>query len=141
MSRPCGEKNAADVPNPSTHPAAPLILPASVERAPPLTKVRMRLPELKNIVVELATMPDGDDMAAARASELSTSKFVPLPATVVSKDPPVGSCLTRAFTPSVTKSVFCAESRVTLMADSPAQAPTPSENAVEAVPAIVETAQ
>ena len=141
ISRPCGEENAAFVPTPSTHPATPPTLPASVRRAPPLIKVRMRFPELKNIVVELATMPDGDDMAATRASALSSSTLVPFPATVESVDPPVGSCRMRAFTPSVTNTDFCAASSVIPMLLSPPHAPTPSANAVEAVPAIVDTAQ
>jgi len=105
MSRPCGEENAADVPGPSTHPAAPLKLPASVERLP-LTNVRMRFPELKKIVVELATMPTGDDMAGESASGPSTSTLVPLPAKVENNPPAMGSCRMRAFTTSVTKSVF-----------------------------------
>ena len=99
MSRPCGDANAVAVPTPSTH---PLTLPASVESAPPLTKVRMRFPEVKKTVVEFATMPAGDDMAAARASGPSTSRLVPFPANVESVEPPVGSCRMRALTPSVT---------------------------------------
>ena len=142
MSRPCGEENAADVPVPSIHPAAPLTLPASVERAMPLTKARMRLPEEKNsVVAEIATMPAGDDMAGESASGPSTSTLVPFPANVENNPPAVGSCRMRAFTPSVTKSVFCAGSSAKPELKSPPHAPTPSANAVDAVPAIVETAQ
>ena len=139
ISRPCGDANAAAVPTPSTHPAA--LLPASVESAPPLTKVRMKLPEEKNIAVELATMPAGDDMAAESARGPSTSKPVPFPVTVVSKDPPVGSCRMRALIPSVKNTDFCAESSAKPTLLSPPHAPTPSANAENAVPAIVDTAQ